>query len=121
MPATSTDDLLREFLTEQRRERSEGNTLSHVVDKLGTVESQLSKEIQEIRGDMRGHSLRIGVLEKHHDKLEGKLEDTGRFELKSLHDDKNWQKRQAWSVVWTIAIAVVTGAVSIVVTLLLKR
>lgn len=70
---------------------------------LGEVRSMAS----ELRGDIRGLSLRVGKLEKSDEKLEDKLEQSGSWEREALqaqvhkaHESGTWMKRQglAWLI-----------------------
>lgn len=93
-----TEKLLREYLDYHRDAEREGMGTRNLYDLMQKVVDQqmqhnkddegrfdeIKDELGAIRGDLKGQSLRIGVLEKHIDKVEKEVETTGEHNVLHL-------------------------------------
>lgn len=82
---------LREYLEEQRTAAREGHTLaalhkvvSDLVQRQQQHEENEDKVFLELRGALRGHSLRVGLMEREVDSLRTARESTERHDLELL-------------------------------------
>lgn len=109
------DKLLFEFLVEQKKADLLG-TVQRIADRQLEFEGEVRGIVAELRGEIRGLSIRVGKLEQADEKLEKKVEQSGSWDREALiaqhattRDDLNWWRRN-WLV---IAIALASLATSI--------
>lgn len=73
----------------------------------------------ELRGDYKGLSLRVGAIEKvheklerDHEKLEDQLENTGRIEIVTLKEKVQWRDRGFFGAIGAIFLLVLGALLS---------
>lgn len=128
MTLAELETLLREFLEDQRRDKADGYTLRTMAKRQLDFEHSTEKNFTELRGDMRGHSLRIGELERDQQKIAAKVDDSGRHQLESLagelehrRDDNTWIKRHALTVATSVVVAIFLAAGGVIFGMLLRK
>jgi hypothetical protein len=111
------ENLLRNYVEDQRRQNIAG-TVQKIFDKFVEHEAKDDARHEEMRGEIRGLSLRVGDLEKDHGKA-GKLSlrvgAIEKQEVEKLRDTATWWKR---TIVGSV-LAVATGGVGWLLGLLL--
>lgn len=127
------DDLVREFIEEQRRADAIGTqkrladwAIQHDADdkvRHSEMLAEVRNVTSELRGDVRGLSLRVGVLERSDEKLEDKIERSGSWDIEALQaqahqarESHTWLRRQGlmWFVGGLAAIATMVVNVLVV-------
>lgn len=108
------------FLREQREADLTG-TLRKLADLYVAHELKDTERHAEVLGTLKGHSLRIGELEKDTGKLERGLDDTGRYRMEQLHESSRWGKRFIISTMVAIVIAIVSATVGVIATLFTRK
>ena len=100
-----TEKLLRDFLDAQQK-ADVGSALRHLADTVTRHDADDKTRHAELLGELKGHSLRIGALEKNDDKLEDRMERSGSWDREAIQaqalvarDDANWWKRNWISMV----------------------
>ena len=95
------DEMLARFLQNQEADREAGFTPKALHGSLQTLatrqlqfEAKVGVELEAVKGEHRGLSLRVGVVEKAQEKLEGKVEDTGKHDLDALQKQLDEKKRE---------------------------
>lgn len=113
-----TEAKLLEYLDEAKKSDVMG-TLRTIASAQITHESKDEVRHEEIKGELRGHSLRIGSLEKDIDKTENKLEQSGSWQLeaersKAIVSDKEatWWKEKAITVIVGLVMLLLGGVVT---------
>ncbi len=105
-------------------------SLRTIADRQVAHENKDEERFMELLGAQRGHSLRIGVLERDVNKIGDEVEDTGKFHIESLekqleekkallakvHDETTGNQtfwRRQWAM-WLVALVMLLlgGAVS---------
>lgn len=112
--SSSIDDELRAYIREQREADIKGS-----VDRLADLfmrhdaEDKLRQE--EIKGDLRGISLRVGALEKRSEKQESEIDDSKSWIIRDLekkHEHATGQidflKKHAFGIIASVIAAVST-------------
>lgn len=128
MPEPDTDKMLREFLEDARESKRDGHTLRSIGSKIQAHEVEDERRFNHLAGELRGHSLRIGELEKDSSKFENLVEDTGRHQIESLHralaeerEAAKWWKHHVVKVVSGIIVAILLAAGGIIFGMLLHK
>lgn len=108
------------FLREQREADIVG-TLKHLTNNLSVMSVSMAEFRAETHGQIRGLSLRVGELERDRDKVEKSLGESGQWNLQALEEKHNWSNRFIITTLVGVGIAVASGVVSVIITLLIKR
>ncbi len=114
------EKLLMDYIRDQRTADIAG-ALRKIFDQFHEHESKDEVRHVEVLGELRGHSLRIGALERESNKLEDKLDQSGSWQLADLQERSKHTSRFIVNMLVMVGIALASGAISVVVTLLLKR
>lgn len=77
------EDIIRQFIDEQRRVDM-GGSLRKIFDAFNEHESKDEQRHTEVMSQYKSLSYRVGSLESDRDKIEDKLEATGRHEVVQL-------------------------------------
>ena len=128
MANTELDQLLLEYLREQRAARDAGCTPRAIMDTLRLVsdrqlEHEKADEVRfaELRGDLKGTSLRLAALEKDIEDVREDVEDTGEHHVERLereldqvraaaNDSRTWWSRHGITVLTSVIVSAITGA-----------
>ena len=108
------------FLRSQRDADIAGS-LRKIADWSMAHEVKDAERHMEIVGALKGHSLRLGELERDRDKIEKDLDDTGRHQVLDLQERSKWSGRFIATTIVTAVVALVSGVVGVIATLLSKR
>ncbi len=99
-------------------------TLKTIADWTLVHEKDDALRHAEIRGELRGYSLRIGALEKNDEKIDKELEKSGSWQLEAEQakhimaaNSATWWKEKAITVIVGLVMLLLGG----VVTILFKR
>lgn len=118
-----TERQLLEYLREQKVADVSGAVRS-IADWTQQHAKDDAVRHEELRGEMRGHSLRIGALEKNDEKLDDRLEKSGSWQMESERAraivataHAAWWKDKALAIV----VGLVMLALGTVGTILLKK
>jgi hypothetical protein len=107
-----TEKQLLTFLHEQRTSDISG-TLKTIVNWTTSHEAKDDIRHEELRGDIRGHSLRIGVLEKTDEKHEERLDQSGSWQVDAVKARAMLAEANASS--WrTHAVTIIVGLVMLI-------
>ncbi len=97
-----------------------GKTLQRIAD--WTIEHSKEDAVrhEEIRGTLRGHSLRIGALEKNDDKIDTRFEQSGSWQLEAekakVIAEKSatlWWKEKAITIIVGLVMLLLGGSASL--------
>lgn len=111
---------LLEFLRTQR-EADIAGTLKRVANSQLALEVKSAERHSENQGAIRGLSLRVGELEKDRDKIEGKLDSTGSWQLEDLRERSKYSSRLIATTLITLAVAILSGGVGVLITMFTRK
>ena len=111
-----TETLLLEYL-QAARESDIAGTLKHVANWTTSHEAKDDLRHEEIKGALRGHSLRIGTLEKNDDKIDERLDQSGSWQVEAVkaraimaEESSKWWKEKAITVIVGLVMLILGGA-----------
>jgi hypothetical protein len=111
-----TERKLLAYLHEQRTADVAG-TLKTIANWTTTHESKDDLRHEELRGEMRGHSLRIGSLEKADDEQDDKLNQSGAWQVEAEQakaivaaKEATWWKDKAITIIVGLVMLILGGA-----------
>lgn len=106
------DQELRDFLRDQREADIKG-TLQRLTDMVMQNRADDLAWRQEIKGDLRGHSLRIGALERRAERHEDRLDSSASWIIEDVSQKRRgaeeklqWLRRNAVTIVLGVIAAV---------------
>ncbi len=113
-----TEKQLLEYLREQRVADVAG-TMRTIANWTTTHEAKDDVRHEEIKGALRGHSLRITALEKNDDRIDDRLERSGSWQIESEQakaivaaKEATWWKDKAITVLVGVVMLGLGGVVS---------
>lgn len=126
--ADETDKLLRDFLEDSRRDRADGISLRAISNRQLEMDASFKESIAEIKGDMRGHSLRIGELEKDNDKVAAEIGNTSKYRMESLslalaeqRAAASWWKQHMVKVASAVVVSILLAAGGVIFGMLIHK
>jgi hypothetical protein len=118
-----TENQLLAYLHEQRVADVAG-TIKHIANWTTSHEAKDDVRHEEIKGALRGHSLRLGALEKNDEKIDDALEKSGSWQMESVkaqsitaQETAKWWRDRVLAATGAILMAIFVG----ILTYVLKR
>lgn len=112
------EEQLLEYLKEQKASDL-SRTMKTIADWTQTHTKEDEVKHAEIMGAMRGHSLRIGALERNDDKIDRRLEQSGSWQIEAeqakamaAKSVANWWRDKTVTVIVGLVMLMLGGAVS---------
>lgn len=112
----SDDEELKRLLIANiaaQKESDISGTLRHIADNSAEHEVKDEGRHQEVLGVLKGHSLRIGAVERITDKLEDKWDATGSHQMMDARERSAWASRFIITSLVGIAIAVMSAVATV--------
>lgn len=113
-----TERQLLEYLHEQRVSDVAG-TMRTIANWTTSHEAKDDLRHEELKGVLRGHSLRIGSLEKNDEKIDDRLDQSGSWQVEavkaralSAEASSTWWKEKAITVIVGLVMLLLGGVVS---------
>ncbi len=111
-----TEKQLLEYLHAQRVADVAG-TMRTIANWTTTHEAKDDVRHEEIKGALRGHSLRINALEKNDEKHDDKLEQSGSWQVEAVkaraiiaEEQSKWWREKTLTVIVGLVMAILGGA-----------
>lgn len=119
MPHDIEDDL-RAYLRKQRDTDVAGKLEQLFVAYMEHDKKDVQRH-EELVGIIRGHSLRIGELEKDAGTFEAELANTGKIQLIELKEKNQWRDRLVVTVLIGVFVSAFSGGIGVLITYLVSR
>jgi predicted RNA polymerase sigma factor len=108
------------YLQKQNEADVEG-TLRTLANEVASTRVLVAEFKAELRGELRGVSLRVGLLEDSRDKTQTRLDQSGNWQLEDLRERSKWSSRLVITTLMGVAVALLSGAMGVLVTMMLKK
>lgn len=117
---------LRDYLRAQREADVKGS-LDRLADLFVQHDADDKVRHSELKGDIKGLSLRVGALERSDEKLEKRVEQSGSWDREALEaevirarESQNWWRQQGWKWIVGALAALAMLALNVVVAWAMK-
>lgn len=116
---TTEEELLR-FIREQRDDRV-GERLRELFEAYMEHDKKDVERHEELVGTIKGHSLRIAQLEKDSGTFEAELSHAEKTKITELTQREEWRRRFFATTIVGVGISIISGAIGVIVTMLLRK
>lgn len=118
--AKDLEEDLRAYLRDAR-EANVAHRLSQLLEAYQEHDKMDVKRHEELVGEMRGHSLRIGELEKDAGIFGAELSATSKNQIEELKEAHRWKDRLVLTVVVGVVVSAFSGGIGALISYLVSR